>query len=214
MPDWNRAIDLHVNFGPLPEYALLRGTADTQPLVGPLTWQTGEVALLRLWLHDGATVLSLAAGDTILVTAKPRSLGANLLFSAHDFAAVEDHYEAALALTTEELETALGDERSILIVAEVLVQSADATRTRRRQFLVKIQPGIYGGEADPAPAEIGYPLPAAIALRAPDSGTYRIKTTDDGQHFQLKNATTGKWHTVFPSGTPPAVTLQIGPAED
>ncbi|HRI81562.1 MAG TPA: hypothetical protein PLF88_03940, partial [Opitutaceae bacterium] len=179
------------------------------PLVGPPTWHSGEVALLRLWLHDGGEILSLPVGDTILVTAKPRSLGNTLLFSAHDFAAVEDHYEAVLALTTAELTAALGQERSIFIAVEVLVQSADATRTRRRQFLAKIQPGLYGGEADPAPAEIGYPLPAALALRAPDNGTYRIKTTGDGQHFQLKDAA-GGWRTIWLA----AGVLQVGPAED
>lgn len=54
--------------------------------------------------------------------------------------------------------------------------------------------------------------PSAPAL--PDAGAYRVITNEEGTFLQLKNATTGKWHTVFPSGTPPAVTLQIGPAED
>ncbi len=45
------------------------------------------------------------------------------------------------------------------------------------------------------------------------NGTYRIKTTGDGQHFQLKNATTGLWHTAFLTGAEGAVTLAFGAGE-
>lgn len=46
-----------------------------------------------------------------------------------------------------------------------------------------------------------------IMRKAPTNGTYRVKTDGTGSYFQLKNATTGKWHTVFLQGNDNAANL-------
>ena len=51
-------------------------------------------------------------------------------------------------------------------------------------------------------------------LLSPAAGTFRLKVENDGtMHLQLKNRTTGLWHTVGVDGSSGAEVLTIGVAE-
>jgi hypothetical protein len=70
-------------------------------------------------------------------------------------------------------------------------------------------PGSPGTPVPPPP-----PAPeSAFALKAPTNGAYRIKTDGTGSYWQVKNTTTGLWHTVFAVGGTGGEYLTIGPAE-
>ncbi|AHF94017.1 hypothetical protein OPIT5_03795 [Opitutaceae bacterium TAV5] len=57
--------------------------------------------------------------------------------------------------------------------------------------------------------------PTALVTRDPQGGTYRFRQTlDGGVVYQIKNITTGKFHTIYVSGNAGAETLTFGPAED
>lgn len=73
----------------------------------------------------------------------------------------------------------------------------------------------FGEPSDPVVADPATYLSAAqsdarYARLAPAGGAYRIK---DGVYLQVKNATTGTWHTVFATGAAGAEVLTLGPAE-
>ncbi|MBI5770847.1 MAG: hypothetical protein HZA93_23925 [Verrucomicrobia bacterium] len=218
---WDRSIDLFVNVGTAPEFVLLSSTSSRQPAERPVL-VSGDKHLVRLYLLDATTagvaptLKTLATGDQIILAGKKGGLG-TLLFSADDFLEVDDatgkHYEATLDLTPNALEMAFGDDAALVVVCEVEVQNSANTGRRSRQFSVRVNKGVYAGEATPAPAEPQYPAAESLALRVPANGTYRIKTAADAQYFQLKHAATGAWHTLFIIGDAGAEQLALGPAE-
>jgi len=69
-------------------------------------------------------------------------------------------------------------------------------------------------EADPASYLSAAQSDARYAQRGPVNGAYRIKTDETGSYLQVKNATTGGWHTIFAAGAEGAEILTIGPGED
>lgn len=76
------------------------------------------------------------------------------------------------------------------------------------------RPGpLFAAPAYVAPLPPPPPSDSAYALRNPINGAYRIKTVASGSYLQVKNATTGAWHTLFAAGAAGAEFLTIGPAD-
>lgn len=219
---WDRAIDLFVNLGSAPEFVLLAGKSSVQPGERPVL-VSGDKHLVRVWLLQAASpgeipsLQTLAAGDVLILAGKLKASAAALLFSATGFALVEtggSHYEAELDLTPTALRDAFGDESALLCTCEIEVQNAANTLRRTRQFPVRVNKGVYTNEADPAPAAPAYPAPEALALVAPANGAYRVKSSADGVFWQVKNRTTGKWHTIMVDGAAGEEVFGIGAGED
>lgn len=79
-------------------------------------------------------------------------------------------------------------------------------------FLQGDPPALVIGPSDESATQVddGSFDPAGSA---PANGTYRVKTDGGASYFQLKNATTGLWHTIFPTGASGAEQFAIGPGE-
>ena len=80
-----------------------------------------------------------------------------------------------------------------------------------------VQDGYASAGVAPAVENTSYTKAEALALffgRAPDAATYRIITDGaGGSLFQIKSATSGKFHTLMVTGAEGAEVLTIGPAE-
>jgi len=48
----------------------------------------------------------------------------------------------------------------------------------------------------------------------PVDGAYRLRADANGAFLQVKNADTGKYHSLFAQGAAGVETLALGPAED
>jgi hypothetical protein len=219
---WDRAIDLFVNLGSSPEFVLLAGKSTWQPGERPLLI-SGDKHLVRVWLLQASapgqipSLQTLADGDILILAGKLKASASTLLFSAMGFmleAAGGSHYEAELDLTPTVLRDAFGDESALLCTCEIEVQNAANTLRRTRQFPVRINKGVYNDESEPVPAEPAYPSADALLLRVPTDGAYRVNHTVDGVFWQLKNKTTGKWHTIWVDGADGEEVFAIGPGED
>lgn len=217
-----RQVTLYVNLDRPPGGVLLAGRRDLTAAEPPL-FVDGERPLVVLqFLQPLATpglspeVTQLADGDTIVLALKRRGKP-ELLVSGTGFvltgAGAERRYEALVNFNTTALVNAFGDETVLPVLCEIRVQNAANTIRKVYPFYAQIQKRIYDGEGDPIEATPDYPTPDAVALRVPANGTYRVKTTGDGQYFQLKHRTTGLWHTVFVDGAEGAEALALGPAE-
>ncbi len=218
-----RVVDLLINTARTPGAVLLARVADQLPADYPQLVQ-GEAVTVRVQFIAPATtpgaaptVVALAVGDNLLLTLKAKPGADALLASASAWVATgagaELRYEATLNLHTAEAADAVAEEPAIAAVAELQVQNAANTLRKSYPFGVTLRRAVFEAEGDPVAANPAYPAPDAVALRVPANGTYRIKTTGDGQHFQLKNATTGLWHTAFLTGAEGAVTLAFGAGE-
>lgn len=217
---WDRRLDLFVNVGAPPEFVLLAGKASREPAQWPVI-VSGDKHVVRVWLLDATVgggppaILTLAAGEVMILAGKARAAATELLFSATGFAPIDTGagtcYEAALDLTSNALKEAFGDDAAIAVLVDVEVENAANTLRRTRQFQAVVRRGVYTNEAEPTPAAPAYPAPEALQLRVPTGGLVRFK---DGDTLQLKNKTTGKFHTLFVDGADGAEVLGIGPGED
>ncbi len=219
----SRNVDLYLNLARPSDSVLLAGRRDLT-IAEPPVWIDGEKPLVRIqFLTPSATpgvapeVTQLADGDVVVFALKKKT-GGTLLVSGTGFvlegAGNERRYAALVNFDTTELVNALGDETVISTVGEVRVQNAANTERKVFQFRCTVRGRIYNGEGDPLAADPEYPAIDSLALRVPENGTYRVKTTGDGQYWQLKHALTGKFHTLFVTGDDGAEELAIGPGED
>ena len=217
-----RNVDLYINLNRPSEGALLAGRRDLT-MGEPPVFIDGEKPTVRIQFLQPSTVPGespevtvLEDGDVIVFALKKKA-GGTLLVSGTGFLLVgegnERRYEALVNFDTTALVNAFGDETTMAVTGEVRVQNAANTQRKPYQFRANARRRIYEGEGDPAEADPEYPAIDSLALRVPANGTYRIKTAEDGQYFQLKHNVSGLFHTLFVTGDAGAEALAIGPGE-
>lgn len=213
-----RVFDLYIDTaaagGPNP---LLQAT-NGSPLTIPVSWVQADCFTLRLHFRSlngfgvTTTAVALAAGDEIVLAAKAAVADSTLLFNAMGFTEVtgggDTYYQATLDLNTTELDTALTGS-TLTALVDVEVQNADNTARLTFRFSVTIVAQAYDDEADPTPGTPTYPAPSAVMVKNPSGGSYRYHEGN----FQIYNATTTKWYTLFVTGTAGAEQLTIGEGE-
>lgn len=227
-----RTVKLFLNNARTPGQVLLSSLTDPSAPSTPALIEADR-CLVQLRFCDrpanvggSATTAELPVDNVIVLGGrKVRGAGA-LLFSASNFVKVEDGgdvlYQAVLNLNvgSEIWNPAFGGEEQITVWVDVEVQAPavdDAEETDRitYQFPVTIIRQAYAGDAAPAPAAPIYPAPEALVVRYPANGSYRFASDGGaGIVFQLKNGTTGKYHTLFLHGAEGAEALAWGPGED
>ncbi len=140
-----------------------------------------------------------------------------LLFSATEFVAVGEgqslHYEAEININTAALAAKFPDsdltKANLPALLDIELRSEDGTKvlTVASQVAILIRRDIYRqAEGVPESGDPAYPLPGALALRAPANGGYRLT---DGNLLQLWNPTQGTYQTVFLDGAPGAESIVI-----
>ena len=188
----------------------------------------GDRYTLSLWLatETGLATAPLAVAalpaefDSIALGARSKDNleEADLLFSVTDWAEVGTgdtlHYEAEINFGTTSIAAKFPEAnvtkrfQDALLDIELL-NSGDPTlrRTIVSQWPVRIDRDINRGtEGVPVDGDPAYPLPGAIALKAPTDGGYRI----DGVNLQLWNSTQGIYQTIYLTGASGAEALTIG----
>lgn len=219
---WTREFHLFLNVDLEPGKVLLRDKTGQAAAPRP-DWVSADVFPVNLWLRKPSSVNGQSATgvvvdptDQIILSGKATAAGA-LLFSAIDWVltgteeADDQRYVAVLDLNTDALSAAFGSALQLLIVGEIEIQNEANTRRISAQFPINIRKQIYAGEGTPTPAAPAYPLPGALVTKNPTDGTYRVKTDETGSYWQVKNATTGKWHTLWLVGEDEASTLTWSP---
>ncbi|HTJ78544.1 MAG TPA: hypothetical protein VL357_06070 [Rariglobus sp.] len=223
---WTLQTDLFFNINRPKGGTLLRdifgqANAPTQ------SWVAADCFLARIFFlkpsvnfGTAADIAVLEAGDTMVLSGK--NAAGTLLFSAIDWAPVTEgaddaavtRYEGVVDLNTVPLLALFsGNTTQVTITGELEVRNAGNTRRLSCQFDLQILRQSYAGESAPNPATPLYPAPNELALITPANGTYRIKTNETGSYLQIKNATNGKFHTLFVTGDTGAETLAIGDGE-
>jgi hypothetical protein len=162
------------------------------------------------------TTARLPVGGSIIVVGKQTTAldAATLLFSATDFAESNDGsgdagnwlYTGTLNLNTEELAAAIPT--GVLSIPVMLVLDVIDAEGNAQRFLAAItvfNECYAGSEGAPTPATPEFltalQTAALYAQLAPAQGSYRVKTEEDGTvNLQYYNATTGLFHTFYPSG--------------
>lgn len=229
-----RRVDLFLNNDRTPGNVLLTSLADPGSPAAP-AWIEDDKFLVRLRFCDKAaavggqaTPIELPADNVIVLAGKKvRGTGA-ALFNAVNFTKVvvadpaDVYYQAVLNLNTAALANAYGaGEAQITVYVDVEVQApasegGDDPDRITYQFPVTIVRQSYDG--DEAVVEDGdpvYPAPELLVVKVPANGAYRfVSDGAAGMLFQLKNGTTGKFHTAFVTGAEGAEILTIGPGVD
>ncbi len=182
---WDRAIDLFLNIGSSPDFVLLASKSTLQPAERPIL-VSGDKHLVRVWLVQPGpagttpTLQTLAVGEVMVIAGKLKASAATLLFSATGFVAVDNgdgmHYEADLDLTPTALRDAFGEESAILCSVDVEVQNSSNSKRRTRQFVARVNKGVYTNETDPAPATPAYPAAAALLTSGTDTAILKRGT--------------------------------------
>lgn len=234
-----RRVDLYLNNDRTPGNVLLSSLTDQTPPSAP-AWIEDDKFLVRLRFCDRpatvggrATPTELDADNVIVLAGKKvRGTGATL-FNATSFIKVvvpagEDtpadvYYQAVLNLNTGALDSAWAPGESQMTVhvdVEVQAPASDGGDDPDRityQFPVTIVRQSYDGD-EGTEVEAGdpvYPAPEMLVVKQPVNGAYRFKSNGAaGILFQVKNGTTGKFHTLFVVGGEGAEVLTIGPGED
>jgi hypothetical protein len=228
-----RRVDLYLNNERTPGRVLLTSRADLSSPSSPI-WIEDDKFLVRVRFCDlpeaiGGTATPVELpGDNVIVLAGKKVRGAGAaLFSATNFTKVtapsDVYYQAVLNLNTGALEAAYTSGESqiqVWIDVEVQAPASDGGDDPDRityQFPVLIVRQSYDGD-EATEVEDGdpvYPSPELIVLKQPVNGAYRfVNDGGAGIVFQLKNGTTGKFHTVFVTGAEGAEVLTIGPGVD
>lgn len=230
-----RRVDLFLNNNRTPGNVLLTSLAVASAPPVP-AWIEDDKFLVRLRFCDlpaavgGAATPTALDNDNVVVLAGKRVRGTGAaLFNATDFTKVvvvgppEDvYYQAVLNLNTAALGTAFaGGESQITVYVDVEVQApasdgGDDPDRITYQFPVTIVRQSYDGDegVEVADGDPVYPAPEMIVLKQPVNGAYRfVSDGGAGIIFQLKNGTTGKFHSVFVTGAEGAEVLAIGPGE-
>ena len=221
MPNiWTRQIDLFFNIDRTPGAILLKDLSGQSPAPRP-AWVEADKFLARLWFlkpsgnfGSVADVYTLGDGDGITLSGKAAG---TLLFCSQDWAPVIDagitHYEALVDLNTVALLAAVTTQ-AIVITAEIEVRNNDNSQRLSGEFDLQLLPQVYAGESNPTPATPLYPAAVDVVTKAPALGGYRFKSDGaGGSLFQVKSATSGKFHSLLVSGAPGAEALTIGPPE-
>lgn len=203
---WTRRLDFYIDVTKSGGRACLLDGLSSQQLAEQTQVMQNDVLPVRVYFRrpggQGAasTSESLPSGSQMLLVSKIDPDDEELLFNANGFAQGTEsgqvYYESTLDLTPEAIATAMADKDTIEVVVDVLVQNAANTQRSTFRFPVTINQPVYAGEGDPAPGAPSYPLPAAIMLKAPEGGNYRV----DGVNLQIWNETQGKYQTVYLTG--------------
>lgn len=120
-----------------------------------------------------------------------------------------------LSLDTPAIEDLLEGRDSIQAVLEVKVRVGSATRTYLQTPCTVLNDMIEGTPMVPPPFTTPATLEQLESLlgsyvpMVPPGGALRVTP---GGLLQLRNATTGLWHTVFVTGAAGAESLAIGPS--
>lgn len=223
-----RRLDLFLNNNRTPGNILLTSLVDRTSPSAPVLIEADKF-LVRLRFCDLPTAFGGAATtvelpeDNVIVMAgkKVRGTGPGL-FAATDFTKVSGegvtYYQAVLNLNTETLPAAFANgEQQITVWVDVELQApasdggVDPDRITY-QFPVTVLRQAYAGEGAPTAGDPVYPAPEALVVKLPTNGAYRfVSDGGAGIIFQLKNGTTGKFHSLFVTGAEGAETLAIGP---
>ena len=227
-----RRVDLYLNNGRPPGGVLLSSLTDRSAPNTP-AWIEDDKCLVRVRfcelpasLNATATTETLPVDNVVRMSGKKtRGTGARL-FEAGEFVKVtseaEVYYQAVLNLSTAAMNepTVWGGEQQITVYIDVEISApaADGGDDPDRftyQFPVTIVRQSHDEDESVPETDPVYPAAEMIVLKMPANGAYRFASDGGaGIVFQLKNGTTGKFHTVFIHGAEGAETLAIGPAED
>jgi hypothetical protein len=229
-----RRVDLFLDNQRIPGNVLLTSLSDPTAPSTP-AWIEDDKFLVRLRFCDrpaavggSATPIELPVDNVIAVAGKKTRGAGAALFTASNFTKVvvpasgevafDCYYQAVLNLNTVPMSSAFGSESQITVYVDVEIQApasdgGDDPDRITYQFPVTIVRQSYdSAEAATAPGGPVYPAPELLALRQPVNGAYRIVSDGAaGLLLQLKNGTTGKFHTVFVTGAEGAEVLTIGP---
>lgn len=226
-----RRLDLFLNNDRTPGNVLLMSLADRTSPSAPVLIEADKF-LVRVRFCDlpvsfggAATTVELPEDNVIVLAGKKvRGTGASL-FAATDFTKVtaggQIYYQAVLNLNTVALPAAFANgEQQITVWVDVEVQApasdgGDDPDRITYQFPVTVLRQAYAGEGAPTSGDPVYPAPELLVVKQPANGGYRfVSDGGAGIIFQLKNGTTGKFHSLFVTGAEGAETLAIGPGVD
>jgi hypothetical protein len=201
-------IDVEAAGGKAP---LLEGSASASLSSVP-SLIAGDTFDLQLWFRSRAasplsasTAAELTTGDSIVVSGKPTSgmADADPLFTAEAFEKATDgddiYYQASCNLNTAEVQAAMAalSSNSLPITIDIEVEGENNEDRLSFQFAASLKRQAYDGAGAPAPI----PGPSGLARWS------------DGS-LQLKNVTTGLWHTLYLEGALGAGELKFGEGEE
>ncbi len=226
-----RRVDLFLNNDRTPGQVLLTSLTDASAPATP-AWIEDDKFLVRLRFCDPATTaggtatpLELPADNVIVLGGKKVRGTGTLLFNAVTFTKVvvpdpaDVYYQSVLNLNTSALASAFGaGEPQITVYVDVEVPApalhggSDPDRITYQVPVTIVRQSYDGDEGAVADGDPVYPAPEMLVLKQPVNGAYRfVSDGGAGIVFQLKNGTTGKFHTVFVTGADGAEVLTIGP---
>lgn len=171
---------------------------------------------LSNWTSVTCTIKAVAAGNVAPAGSAPALAQRTVLAAALVPGMTQPNwdaltgYHAAFDFTEAQINTL-----SVGKVWVVFTALLDTGKVVPLQFnlMEAVQDGYSGTEATEAAVGGAYTRTEADARYAqlvPAGGAYRVK---DGVYLQVKNATTGSWHTLFATGAVGVEALTLGPAE-